>query len=263
MTYTPGIDVSHWQAQIDWQKVSTAGKRFAFIKATERNNFIDDQFELNWAQAKAAGLVRGAYHFFRPLVDAAEQADLALSIVHLEEGDLPLALDLETGGNIKASTMIQRVEVWVKRVEDRTGHKPILYSNPSWLNTYFQISAGGPPLWAYDHMLWLANYVDPGVTQPLIMPTGWKKWTFWQHSATGSVDGIQGNVDLDWFDGTEEELLILAGRTGGGIQFYTVQPGDTLLSICGQLNIELQKLVEANPQFLKEGDRIRIPAGNP
>ena len=61
-----GVDVSHWDGAIDWVKLAGAGQSFGIAKATEGVTFVDPMFQANWTAIKAAGLVRGAYHFFRP-----------------------------------------------------------------------------------------------------------------------------------------------------------------------------------------------------
>jgi GH25 family lysozyme M1 (1,4-beta-N-acetylmuramidase) len=257
-SYTPGIDVSHWQAQIDWPAVHAAGQIFAFIKASEGSSYADPAFATNWPAAKAAGLIRGAYHFFRPLQDAKKQADLFLRTVQQEPGDMPPTLDLEVSDNLKPATYISRVEIWIKAVEEHTGLKTILYSSPYFLNTFFQIPAGGPPLWARDHPLWIANYRGSGATQPT-MPTGWNSWTFWQYSASGSVNGIHGNVDTDWYQGTAEQLSLWVGNPVPNPVTYTVKPGDTLESIVANFNVSLAQLVQANPQLAQPGMVLTIP----
>ena len=69
MATVPGIDVSYWNAGIDWPKVRATGQRFVFVKATEGSFYSDPTFDDNWLGAKSAGLLRGAYHFFRCNVD--------------------------------------------------------------------------------------------------------------------------------------------------------------------------------------------------
>ena len=75
-----GLDVSAYQKKIDWKKVA-GSKDFVFIKATEGSGLVDKAFASNWEGARAAGLLRGAYHFFHPGIDAIEQADLFLTKV--------------------------------------------------------------------------------------------------------------------------------------------------------------------------------------
>ena len=81
MATVPGIDVSYWNAGIDWPKVRATGQRFAITKATEGITYKDPTFNNNWSGAKAAGLLRGAYHFFRCNVDAQKQADYFINYV--------------------------------------------------------------------------------------------------------------------------------------------------------------------------------------
>jgi lysozyme len=95
-----GIDVSHYQGVVDWQQVAQNGMAFAFAKATEGITYVDPQLAANWDGIRVAGLVRGAYHFFEPNDDAAQQAQHFLSTVQLQPGDLPPVLDVETTGGV-------------------------------------------------------------------------------------------------------------------------------------------------------------------
>lgn len=263
MAYIPGIDVSHWQDRINWPAVKNAGKRYVFIKATEGTSYSDPSFPANWQGAREAGILRGAYHFFRPMQDAQRQAEFFCAAFQMEDGDLPPVLDLEVSENLKPATIIQRTETWLAEVENRTGRRPIIYSGVNFLNTSFQVSPGKPPAWVKDYILWIANYLAPSATQPYL-PQGWPKWTFWQHSASGQVNGIVGNVDLNWFNGAEEELLALAGETTApGQQIYTVKEGDTLAGIAAQFQVTLRELVRANPQLVQAGTRLFIPPPTP
>ncbi|MEW5871744.1 MAG: GH25 family lysozyme [Chloroflexota bacterium] len=263
LAYTPGIDVSHWQGRIDWTAVKAAGVQFAYIKATDGGSFLDPSFASNWSGAQAAGLLRGAYHFFRPIQDPQKQAEFFLKTAVLSGSDLPPALDLEVSDNLKSATIIQRVEIWVQAVEAQIGRPPVIYSGVSFLNDFFTTPAGGPPLWTRDHLLWIANYLGPTATQPN-MPMGWNQWAFWQHSASGKVSGINGNVDLDWFNGAPEQLQALARKPDIAVgQVYTAQAGDSLPSIASKFNRSLAALVEANPQLVQPGAAINIPVAAP
>ncbi|MGH7484441.1 MAG: glycoside hydrolase family 25 protein, partial [bacterium] len=124
-----GIDVSHYQGAIDWNQVAQTGMAFAFIKATEGTADVDPQFQANWSGANAAGLLRGAYHFYQPGADPHQQAVSFLSVVEPGPGDLPPALDVETSGD--PNEIIAGIQVWLATVEQATGTAPILYTNPS------------------------------------------------------------------------------------------------------------------------------------
>ena len=200
-----GIDVSHFQGDVDWQQVARAGMSFAFAKATEGITYTDPRFAANWAGIQAAGLLRGAYHFFEANDDAAAQAQHFLATVQLAAGDLPPVLDVETTAGMSNSQIWSGVSTWLQLVEQETGRQPLLYTAPGFWNAH------QPDLALTRYPLWLADYA----TQPTL-PTGWTSWLFWQHSQTGSVAGVTGAVDLDLFSGTVEQLHALA-QGGSGV----------------------------------------------
>ncbi|HEX2993303.1 MAG TPA: GH25 family lysozyme [Anaerolineales bacterium] len=267
MATVPGIDVSYWDAGIDWPKVRATGQRFVFVKATEAITYKDPTFDDNWFGAKSAGLLRGAYHFFRCNVDAKKQADYFIDYVKSfnDTGELPLVLDLETADGQRGEKIIPAVKLWLDRAEAAFGRKPIIYSGQPFLQTYLSEAGGGPPTWAKDYTLWIAQYPNQYVagSQPYL-PRGWFKWTFWQYSEKGQVNGINARVDLNLFDGTLEELYKFAGA-----QLVTVQPsklqkhpvaaGDSFESIANKYGVTVRELVSANPQLLKTGDQLTIP----
>lgn len=112
-----GIDVSHFQGGIDWQAVAGDGVRFCFIKATEGVGDVDPMFHRNWTGAKAAGVLRGAYHFFHPNLDARQQAEHFLSVVTIEEGTLPPALDVEVTDGVDVQDLQSGIRAWVETAD--------------------------------------------------------------------------------------------------------------------------------------------------
>jgi GH25 family lysozyme M1 (1,4-beta-N-acetylmuramidase)/LysM repeat protein len=267
MTTVPGIDVSYWDAGIDWPRVQASGQRFVFIKATEGESYSDPTFDDNWAGAKSAGLLRGAYHFFRCNMDARKQAQQFIDCVKSmkDDGELPPVLDLESNDGQPKARIISRVRTWLNLVEAAFGRKPILYSGQFFLQDNFTEPSGGPPGWAKDYPLWLGQYPEqyqPGM-QPYL-PTGWPSWNFWQYSEKGRVNGINAMVDLDLFNGTLEQLYQFAG--GKDIaekpKTHTVAFGETLEAIASRYGMTVSELVEANPQLLKAGDMLSVPAGS-
>ncbi len=193
-----GIDVSHHQNTVDWAKVRTAGKSFAFAKATEGIDWVDPTFSTNWAAMQQVGLVRGAYHFFVAKDDAEAQAQHFIATVQLEPGDLPPAVDVEVSDGDSVADIQAGVLIWLKTIEAHYGVKPILYSDETFLN---QDLAEG--FEAYP--LWIAEYSEDAPTSI----GSWTKWTFWQYSQTGEVDGVDGDVDVDKFEGTTTEWMSL------------------------------------------------------
>ncbi len=267
MATVPGIDVSYWNAGIDWPQVRATGQRFIFAKATEGDSYADPTFGDNWRGAKSAGLLRGAYHFFRCNVDPKKQASKFIDYVKSmnDNGELPPILDLETNDGQTKDKVIARVKTWLDQVEAAFGRKPIIYSRPIFLQDHFSELGGGPPSWAKDYPFWVAYYPNVYVegSQP-VLPRGWFQWNFWQYSQTGHINGIHAKVDLNVFNGSLDDLYKFAGIDFGASkpQKYTVVAGDSFDSIANQFGITLRELLNANPQLLKIGDQLTIPSIN-
>ncbi len=196
-----GVDVSRWQGAISWPKVKADGRVFAFIRVSDGTKYPDSYFASNWSGAKAAGIVRGAYQFFRPGQDPTAQAKLLLSRMGtLGPTDLPPVIDVEASDGMSDATVIARVKTWLAVVEKATGRKPIIYTAAGFWGTL-----GNPDFSGYP--LWVANW---GVSCPSL-PGGFKDWKFWQYSDSGSVSGISGGVDVNQFNGSLTELKAFGG----------------------------------------------------
>jgi lysozyme len=196
-----GIDVSMYQCNIDWQRVAASQKKFVFIKATEGASFVDPFFQYNWQSARAVGMIRGAYHYFRPQQPVEQQvSNFVAAVGRLEHNDLPPVLDLEVPEQwapIEMSKRVGLVLAWLNGVEKALGVAPIIYLSPNFVRNVLGTQYA-EPLKRYH--LWIANYTN--APEPIV-PSPWTAWTFWQHSDKGTVDGITCNVvDLDWFAGS-------------------------------------------------------------
>jgi lysozyme len=188
-----GIDVSRYQHKINWPLVEKMQSRevklgFAFIKATEGVSHTDAEFTRNWRKSREAGIVRGAYHFFRANKDAAAQARNFIKRVTLLPGDLPPVLDVETLDNTGATDFQDKVALWLALVEQHYKVKPIIYTNASFYNNYLH------PRFQ-DYPLWVAHYKEKN------KPRVNNDWIFWQHNEGGRVNGIQSFVDFNVFKG--------------------------------------------------------------
>ena len=193
-----GIDVSRYQSTVNWKEVKSMEEKgvkigFVFIKATEGTSIVDEQFRRNWLQADAQNIPKGAYHFFIATRSAKKQAQNFIQIVNLKEGDLPPVLDVEKSLGVSVSQMQKGVKEWLDEVEKHYGVKPILYTNIDFYDHYFQTGFD-------DYPLWIAHYLQP--EKPRIE----SKWTFWQHSEKGRVDGIKAPVDFNIFYGDSSEF---------------------------------------------------------
>lgn len=189
-----GIDVSDYQPNVNWPAVARDGITFSFVKSTEGATFVAQTFARNWAAMKAAGIQRGAYHFFQPASSIQGQIDLFLKTVKLEPGDLPPVLDIETTGGLTATQLCDRAAIWLEAVEKATLMRPIIYTYPGFWDNL------GTTRFA-DYPLWIAHYTT--AEEPWV-PGGWKTWTFWQYSDSGSVSGVSGNVDTNIYESVRE-----------------------------------------------------------
>lgn len=197
----PGIDVSHWNEEIDWVQVAGAGKTFAFAKASEGRHYVDPRYASNKAGAEANGIVFGAYHFARPddtFRDAIREADHFVQTAQLTPGNLVPVLDIERTGGLTKRQVTRWILTWLGRVTERLGVRPMVYTSPNgWALRTGDTTAVAA---AGYTVLWVAHW---GVPAPTVPAQNWggNGWRFWQHTDSGSVPGIQGKVDLNWFLG--------------------------------------------------------------
>ncbi len=182
-----GIDVSHHQGSIDWSKVAGDDVAFAYLKATEGGDFRDRAFARNWREARDAGIAVGAYHFFTFCRPGADQAANVLAVVPVEADALPLAVDLEFGGNCgrtpDGATMRRELDAFLVPVERVYGKPALLYVTPEFLDAY-RTHLPARALWRRSI---------------LRKPDGAAPWRIWQYHNRGRVDGIAGPVDLNVF----------------------------------------------------------------
>ena len=192
-----GIDVSHYQGEINWKmlKQTRQGKfpvEFIFMKATEGGDFSDDRFVANFDSAKVHGIIRGAYHFYNPKTDADKQADFFIRSVKLEPGDLPPVLDIEMKSK-DMKKLQEDLKIWLRKVEDHYGVKPIIYASYKFKTKYLNDSIFN------TYPYWIAHYYVDSVRYQ-------GEWKFWQHTDVGTLPGIDEKVDLNVFNGSFSEL---------------------------------------------------------
>ncbi|MEP7158126.1 MAG: glycoside hydrolase family 25 protein [Chloroflexota bacterium] len=208
-----GIDVSTYQGTITWADVAADGIDFAYAKATEGRFYADDQYARNKERAEANGVAIGAYHFANPdnaANDAILEADNFVDVADLGPNNLIPVLDLERHGGFAPKKLRQWAKAWLARVEARTGVKAMIYTSPS-----FWRDRMGNPTWFSNNgfRLWIAHW---GVAKPSVPAQKWagRGWTVWQYSDCGSVNGIDGCVDLDRFKGTDIDVLKMSNNGG-------------------------------------------------
>lgn len=195
-----GVDVSRWQGVMDYRKTVAAGAEFAIAKMSEGLS-VDPLWEQNSIEIIRAGLLLGAYHFFRPELDAIAQADHFIKNYPIRGTHLPPALDLEIAPHNSAEYRAG-VVAWLNRVRDALGPAPMIYTNRSFYNTWLQ-GLGLPK----EFLLWIASYTN--ASAPL-MPNEFSTWEFWQYTnkGNGAKYGASASaaIDLNLFNGTAAQL---------------------------------------------------------
>jgi lysozyme len=180
-----GIDVSHHQGRIDWPALPAQGVDFAYIKASEGGDHRDRRFAANWLGARAAGIRRGAYHFFTLCRPGAEQAANFIDAVPVEADALPPAVDLEYMGNcagrLAPGAFHAELAAYISAVEAHYRRPVLLYLTREFDEAYGVSTRVRRPLWLRSLVL-----------QPRF---GARPWTLWQASNFRRLDGIQGRVD--------------------------------------------------------------------
>lgn len=204
-TVVPGIDVSSWQPTIDWEAVAASGVEFVFLRCafrgTSTGKLVEDNcFHKHIAGAKAAGLQVGVYIYSQAITvaEGIEEAQYMMDMVKDYHIDLPLVLDYEYLGNsgrLYNANLSRRAATdiclaFCDAVE-AAGYDSMVYANASMLNNdLFRDEL---------ERVWLAHYTTK---------TSYSgDYEYWQCSQSGTVDGIGGYVDLNfWFRAEEEEL---------------------------------------------------------
>ncbi|WP_342748675.1 glycoside hydrolase family 25 protein [Flavobacterium faecale] len=195
-----GIDVSEYQGNIKWSYVDTLENaypiHFVLIRATVGSDRLDRRYKKNWEGSKKNNMIRGAYHYYRPNENSIDQADLFISTVELSKGDLPPVLDIE---RLPKNQSIERLKVglkrWLTKVEAHYHVRPIIYTGEKYYDDFLKEEFS-------EYLFWIANY-------NFYREQMKDEWLFWQFSERASVPGIQGNVDVNIYNGDLQQLQFI------------------------------------------------------
>jgi lysozyme len=179
-----GIDVSWHNGSVDWAKVKAAGVNFVFIKATQGTGYAQvDYFRNNAPKAAGFGLNVGAYHYgtFSNIPEALAEAKYFLSVVKDYKLTYPLVLDLEENKKSVSKKQLTDAAIAFMEMIKHAGYQTMLYTNKSFLDNVLDESLLKYPLWISRYYKELGCKAD-----------------IWQYSDQGQVNGISGNVDVNW-----------------------------------------------------------------
>jgi lysozyme len=189
-----GIDISHYQEIVDWNKILEHEPGFIFVKATEGTTIQDPKYAEYYKSVRKLGIPVGSYHFFTYKSQGKDQAKNFLATAKLQRGDLPLVLDAEFSRTIPEKNIVKKELLdFMKVIYDKTGLYPIIYCPYKYYLTYLQDCL--PP----KCKLWIVDYKsNPNCD-----------WTFWQTTEKYKVAGIKGYVDFNLFYGSKKKLKSL------------------------------------------------------
>ncbi|WP_263078205.1 GH25 family lysozyme [Endozoicomonas sp. Mp262] len=182
-----GIDVSHYQGEIQWLDVASQ-YHFAFIKATEGTHYIDPKYQENIRGIISTDILYGAYHFFSPDLDPIKQAEHFISATANHNLILPPVLDVEVEPSGSSHELRTAIKQWLTHVEKNTGCRPVLYTNKHFWNRHLNNNFENYPLWISDY-----TTNEKALTG---IP-----WEFWQYTEQGQVQGVSNPVDENRFYG--------------------------------------------------------------
>jgi GH25 family lysozyme M1 (1,4-beta-N-acetylmuramidase) len=215
-----GIDVSHYNGDVDWDEVARSDAKFAYMKASDGNTWVDGTFERNWRGSRDVGLLHGAYHYARPGSNPEAQATHFASVVGTAAwGELPPALDLETTNGLETRAVVAWTLAFLLKADALFGRRLMVYTGGLWRRTL-----GDPEVPEMrSRLLWTARY---GSKDPIV-PRSWAGWDFWQFTDGGSgeivdIPGVDGPCDCDRYRGTLDELKALADVS---VDVVPVAPG--------------------------------------
>lgn len=193
-----GVDVSSYQGVIDWNMLSSQGIDFAFIKATEGADYIDDRFAENLASAMDTDLKVGAYHFFTVLSSGKAQAENFSRTVPKNANMLPPVVDLEVTAALSLTSVEEfRCELrdFLETVKEYYGRNPIIYTTK---DSYAELISGAFD----DYDIWYRSVYSPAPKSV--------DWTFWQYSNRHRLEGYSGKeryIDMNIFSGSRDEWI--------------------------------------------------------
>lgn len=193
--YIQGIDISYYQGNINWEKINTSKIKFVIIKSTEGKTIQDKKFKRNWSESRKRNFIVGAYHRFTLKSSGESQAKNFISMVPKTTNSMPPLIDIENINisKVKDKTIfIKELKILENELYKHYGKKPIIYLNE--YNYYDYIINN------FNNNLWIYNHSN---TAP--MTFNYKKG-LWQYTINGKCSGINGYVDMNYFNGDLSEF---------------------------------------------------------
>ena len=236
----PGIDVSVYQGDIDFEQVKNSGIEIVYIRAGYGFSVTDPKFEENYTNATKAGLKCGAYYFVtaRNTEQAYLQATRFAELISGKTFVARPAMDFEEFGSLGKNGINIVGLAFMQKLRELTGIVPMLYTDAYNASETWDWNFAQFPLWVADY----------GAEEPYVTSNIWQSYAGFQYSDRGEIPGIYGNVDLDRFtssvflNGANE---VTPTKSPDAIR-YTVKRGDTLWGIAKKFGVTVSAVVNAN-----------------
>jgi GH25 family lysozyme M1 (1,4-beta-N-acetylmuramidase) len=230
-----GVDFSHWQANVNFEKLVANDVRFAIFKAGEiptksKTEFTDPQYKRNINEARKYNIISGSYYYFHPSIGASRQARHFDAVMQRDgQPDLPPVIDVEDTDNRTPVQVADVLKAMIDYMMERGYRRPIIYSRWGFL-----VNQVGEPFWLKDHFLWLAQYSN----QLIYKPADMSNVIMWQFTDKLKLPGVGVALDGNYWLKTEQELLALVKKP---VAPAVVEP------------------VEVPPPAIEEPEPIQIP----
>ncbi len=183
-----GIDISVWQGDIDWEAVKNDGVQFAFVRLGHGTRKLDSRYAENMTEANAVEIPVGVYFYSTAKTpeDAVLDAQFVIDSLKGYTVSYPVAIDLEDSSQSESLTKAQISEIAKAFCDEirKSGYTPMIYCNENWYRNYIDFDAVG------EVERWIARY--SGTYAEDI------ERDIWQGGSTARIDGIVGNVDIDF-----------------------------------------------------------------
>ena len=244
-----GIDISHHQGDIDFSKLK-GNIDFAMIRASYGNFHVDRNFKKNILGLEKIGVPYGLYHYSyaKSKEEAQKEAEQFIELIKSYNPLYPVAFDIENNSKNKSlskDVLVNITDTFCKYVESK-GYYVVIYSNLNFFNTKLNSIV----LDVYDK--WVAQWGNKLTYEGVA--------GMWQYSSNGSINGINGNVDLDIAFKNYPSIISKMNKKD---TIYKVKKGDTLIGIAKKYKSNYKTLAAynhiSNPNKIYAGQIIKIP----
>ena len=194
-----GIDISHHQIRINWKQVDSKKYKFVIMKATEGKDFLDTDFSYNWINAQLNGFKVGAYHFFTMTSSGKDQAIDYISKVPSIENSLPPVIDIEISSKYLRTEVKKELKDMIEIFEKHYKKRVVLYVTYKTYDAFIKGDFSENPIWISDKKFYPSLSDD-------------RKWSIWQYSSRGRINGIYGFTDKNVLNNETVEEFIKHNR---------------------------------------------------